>query len=166
MSAPQRTPLISHTLPRMVAGAVVGEVAGAPLGVARAEALVVAVDDLTGVIDDVEAVVGLVAVAQSVGRSHHQPHTEFAGYLENLIGRVSKTVPVEPDEGVEIGTGVTGQRPLGEVCDIRAPLLRRARLAAHVAEVGLNVGTHRELARRHRDYCHAVMLSQLAATPC
>ncbi len=60
-----------------------------------------------------------------------------------------KAVPVETLERVEVAPRVARQGAFREVSDIGRALLRNPHLAGDQTKVRLNVGTHRELARRH-----------------
>lgn len=90
----------------MVAGAVVGQVTGRALSVTGAEPLVVPLDQATGVVDHVQAVVRSVRCAEPVGRADDEPEAQAARKVGHLGGGVSQVVPVEVLEAVEIGARV------------------------------------------------------------
>jgi len=92
MSAPEMHPVDLPHAP-VIAGAVVGQLLGAPVRVPRAEALVVAIDQAPGIVDHVQAVVRLVPVAQPVRRPDDHPDAEPAGQVEDLAGGLAEGVP-------------------------------------------------------------------------
>ena len=139
----------------MGAGAVVGQVPGPLVRVTGAEPLVVAVGDLPGVADDVQAVVRLAAAGEPVCRSGDHPDPEPARVVHHLGGGVLELLPAEAVEGREVGSGVAGERSFWEVGDPCSALAGQVHLALDVAQVGGDAGADRELAGGDREHGHA-----------
>src|SRR5262249_26666107 len=124
-----------------------------------AEPLVVPVHEPARAVDDVQAVVRLVVSAQAVGRADDDPDPGLAGAAEHPVGGPAQAVPVEAGEGPEVRPPVARQRPPREMRDVGAPALRRAHLLPDVAEVRLDPGAHRELARRDPHHAHSLRMA-------
>lgn len=139
------------------------EVTRVLLDAAATKSLVVALNDVSGVIDDVKAVVGLVVAAEAMRGAEHRPDPKAAGVLADLGGGVAQAVPVEPVESLEVNTGVAGQRALGEVRDARIALRSHCHLSLNVTKVDVDVGADRELTRSNFEYNHrAIMIRRRA----
>ena len=92
----------------VVPGTAEGELAGSALWIAGAESLFVPVHELADVVDDVQPVVGLVAVGQRVGRPRHNPHSKLTSRprtwstasrrtSQSKPSKVSKSLGAYPD---------------------------------------------------------------------
>ena len=122
-----------------------------PVGIARAEPLVVAIDELPLVVDDVKAVMRFVVAGQPVRRPEDDPNAHLLSKLQCLPRAILKQFPIEMGVRFDIGVGIPGECALGKVDNVRPSLFGKANLMRDVLKIRADIGADRKLPSRDRD---------------
>src|SRR5262249_50997201 len=144
----------------VVAGAVVGQVQRRLLATQpRAEALVVAVNDVAPGVDDVDGVVRPGGAGEAVRRAEQHPQAQLAGGGLDVARGGGQLVPVDGVGAGDVHAGVAGQGRLAEVGDVGAGRGRLTHLPQDPAAVVGDGRLDRELAGGDAKASHGTVTS-------
>ena len=113
----------------MVARSVVGQVTAATITITGTESLVISINDSPARVDNVQAVIRLIAAGKPVRRSNNNPLVKFSRPYHNLFSSLGQLVPVEAGEGLEVHTAIAGQVSLRKVHHTHGPPFRPCHLS-------------------------------------
>ena len=129
-----------------------GKVKSSPRSIARAKPLVVAVDQFSTIVDNVDTVVWLAAAGETVAETQEHPDPQAARKFRDLATALIELVPIEAVVGKEIGSGVPRKCSLAKMHDVGATILRRSHLTQDVPGVPPNVRSDGKLAGRNFEH--------------
>jgi hypothetical protein len=91
------------------------EISGLSSRVAATKAFIVAINDLSKIVDDIDGVVGLPAIRERMTGSDNDPEPKLPGQRHHVFCAFLQPRPIEPVKGINIDPGISRKRPLTEM---------------------------------------------------
>lgn len=112
------------------------EISGLSSRVAATKAFVVAINDLSNIVDDIDGVVGLPAIRERMTGSDNDPEPKLPGQRHHVFCALLQPRPIEPVKGINIDPDISRKRPLTEMREMHPALLRAAHLPHNASGIG------------------------------